>query len=1087
MALQTTNKFLNDLFNFKSSIYKKDGGVVNSNLYVILNAYAEVFQDVQRILDDIQDDTYLKTANPDSLETNFGSLVDFPKPPRLNTLNNGDEIYRSILRALFDAYLEGATELGMDTGLSTVMSFLIQDTSTDAFTVVDNRALLTYTDSSIQLTYDAVSSSGTFISGTNFSSGDFVISPSGIVDVSSYDPLTRTVSFTGFDQYAASGGSIYLNYAIPPSGQEFSILYNTNHVPFISGNWINFNSPNEVRPLPYDLKTRENTFQNPKFSYWWSNANIVGFNRDGNGIEIIDGALSLQEQALAWRLPSAYITYKDPYDLRTHTSTNQLYDTQGQVYDISGNSNTNIEELQDPIVSDYSSEVSSNPAKYYVRYSANNAYFVSMDKFLGAFNPPVSRRYGYAVFESDNFGVLDFFEMGNNFDENDLFGFGTKHVWTNVAWNQSLGGYAVSNANRFPRPYSLFEDYLFYENFESAEDSIAKFNQNIPFVQISDIIGTPLAPGEDCMQLSQTTSSSADISPIIPSGSMASGNHVQFDFYDPLYPGSSFYLDVNRSNGVNQQTFRFGYDKAVLKPSFSVGISGNSVYDTKSLGYVESYYQNIDEIYYMFPFAQPSASAFVPMESVAGNVNYPSVSNNSLRSLSGTAFTPNLEPEDVLSTDYVKFVWIDDPAENYTIQYSYVRPVFVGSDPVHLAGMPPLASGTFSDGYTYATSYQGINVIPGGYSHFGSTTQPGGLTGGGGVTVYPGFPATRTAGSTWIFESDKSGATTLTYVPTVGSPSSVNGLINLNGAFPEHVLGRVASPGTGPFNALTTADVSYGDKNSISFSAPSGTVINYTFFGSKAKQDLLPSFVEKGDYIYPSYYYQEVSGTALPIDLTAKNYLPVVRDSSWYTLSYEMGADFDKTVAYLNQLNFINSSALISGAANVGSLISPNNSNNISLIYNSTNPSEESSFIDNFLVGFRTPGETRPFYNYKSDIQKNWQGAFLDQSAIVGNRQFAGTNQGDFTFSVVVRGLEQRYVFIIKDIIQKLKPAHTLVNYEFEIDHELNTTELIFGPTDSRNWERGNVSYNTVVESELDVNDPLDLPGDITISGSTIH
>jgi hypothetical protein len=264
-------------------------------------------------------------------------------------------------------------------------------------------------------------------------------------------------------------------------------------------------------------------------------------------------------------------------------------------------------------------------------------------------------------------------------------------------------------------------------------------------------------------------------------------------------------------------------------------------------------------------------------------------------------------------------------------------------------------------------------------------------------------------------------------------------------------------------------------------------VLNYTFYGIKQNQILTPEFTEKDGYLYPLYYYQQVSGNTLSINNTAKNYLPVARKPYWYNFSYEMGNNFDQTIAYLDELNFINSPAMVSGSAFVGSGTSLYDSNNISLIYNSTNPSGESAFVDNFFVGYRTPAITRPFYKYKTDIARDWHGAALDQSAIVDNKQFAGANQGDFTFSIVIRGLEQRYVFIIKDIIQKLKPAHTLVRYEFEIDHELNTTELIFGPTDSRNWERGNVNYNTVVESEIDASDPLDLPGDITISGSTIH
>lgn len=1100
MALNTNNRFLNSLFNNLSSIYPKDAAVLNSDLFVLLNAYAGVFRDINRLANNTLNNTYLQTAEPDFLYPNFGAMINFPKPPRLNTLAQGDEIYRAILKSLYDAYLNGSTEESMDTGLSTIMSFLTIDTvNQDPVWQQENRVHLTYSDASIQLTYDAISTSGTFISGSNFSVNDFLILPSGIISPLSYDPASRTLSFTGFTQYATSGNAatVLLDFNFPASGQTFSISYYMDHTPYISGNWINIIDTTETRPLPYDLKTVENTFYNPKFSFWWSQAKQpleqvgLGYNRDNNGIEIIDGALTMQEQALVWRLPEADIAYKDPYDLDVHSNTTELYNDIGQIYNISGDSNINQEVLQDVLISDYTSKISSDPGDYYVRYNINNAYFTALDKFAGSFAPPIVRRYGYAVFTSDNFGALDIFEKNTTFDVNDLFGFGTKHVWKSVAWNRALGGYVISNANRFARPYSLFEDVLFRENFESGPVSINKFNQKVAIANIHDIIGTPLRPGEDCMQLARMTSgtSAANISPIVSPSGMISGNHINFDFYDPLYSGSSFYVDIERIDPNNpvldtKNSFRFGYDSAFLSPKFVLGASGNYVYDTRATGYIESYYQNQDEILYMFPYLGPTSAR--PMQVVAGNTAYPYVSNNSGRTTGsiGLDLIPNLSKYQTSHTDKVRMVWVDNTSKFFSLSFNYVLPCYVGTLPVHLYGMPVNASGTYADGYTYQTraKFIAINTVSSFIFIGSSASQCGGMGGGGGATAtaFPSIP--RSNGSIWDLEVGVSGAT-LKYIPTVGDIETFT-TQNLN---IEAFLGEInPGPRHGAFNTITTQDVDYGRQDSIAFSVSSGTVINYTFFGDKEIQENLPQFSQIGDYTFPLYYYQQMFSGNGAIGLQQKNYLPFPRRPLWFNFDYNMGTDFQNTYAYLDGYNFLNMTTA-SGMV-IGDIASAYDSNSISLVYDSTSPSGESAFVDNFLIGYRTPAVTRPFYRYGSDIVNNWPGGALDQSAIVDNKQFAGTSQGDFVFALIVKGLEQRYLFVIKDIINTLKPAHTLVRSEFEIDHILNTTgQLNIYTGDSRNWERGNVQYNTVVAQALVADDVLDLTGDITISGSTIH
>ena len=77
-------------------------------------------------------------------------------------------------------------------------------------------------------------------------------------------------------------------------------------------------------------------------------------------------------------------------------------------------------------------------------------------------------------------------------------------------------------------------------------------------------------------------------------------------------------------------------------------------------------------------------------------------------------------------------------------------------------------------------------------------------------------------------------------------------------------------------------------------------------------------------------------------------------------------------------------------------------------------------------------------------------------------------------------------MFVIKDIVEKLKPAHTLVGFRVQTDNTLNTTETVAQfVSDERNWETGNISGNTIITQEIDTSEALDLEGTITIVSGT--
>ncbi len=422
--------------------------------------------------------------------------------------------------------MNGSTVDSLDTGLTTILSLLTTDDNTANVIVEDNSVFLNQSDSSISLTYNATSSSGTVALPTDFS-----VSPSGTITVYAYDDDTRTVTFNG---------------TIPVSGESYTITYFRDHTNQISGNWVNTTLQDEIRPLPTNLKVSENTFYNSKFSYWWNT-----YNDDLNGVEIIDGVLEPSDEGLVWGLPQKNIMFKCPYDGEEHLSCLNFYNLSGSKYDFfSINKDVNPDVLQECKILDYNSQLSRNSSNYYVRYGQNNSKFVPLDKFAGSFNATNQLKGNFVTFESKDFGSLDFFEKNSNFDDTDLFGFGTKSVFLNVS--NINGEYTLSDKNLHHRYFSLHENILFQENFESGIKSQNRFS----FVGnslISECVGS-LDNSENCLMLYGNSSVAT------PTISLNTSNMIEFDFFDSMTTNTSTFLHTVVSAGTPSTDIKIGID-----------------------------------------------------------------------------------------------------------------------------------------------------------------------------------------------------------------------------------------------------------------------------------------------------------------------------------------------------------------------------------------------------------------------------------------------------------------------------------------------------------------------------------------------
>lgn len=1003
--MNTTNKFLNNLFNNLSSIYPQTNGQINSNLFIIFNAYAQVLSNINNIAQDTYNDTYLNLSNVNVLEQNFGPYVDFPKPPRLNTVTNGGEIYRAILRSLYDAFLNGSTEESMDVGLSTVLSYLTIDTNTDPVVSETNNVFFNTYDTSIMLAYPATSASGTLAQPSDFS-----ISPSGIV-VTSYDPTTQTITFSG---------------TIPVSGQSYAITYFRDHTNQINTNWINFTTASGTSPLPTDLKTIENTYRNPKFSYWWNT-----YNRDGNGVQIIDGTLDPSDIGLVWRLPEKYISFTDPYTNNTTKSTIALYNLSGSVYDInSDNKDINPDYLQSTKILSYVNEVSRNPNDFYIRYSQNNNLFPALAQLSGSMNQIEKVSDVSVDFGSSNFGQMDFFEKGTNFDINDLFGFGTKNVWTNV--ENKNGVYNLSAKNYFDRPFSLHENILFEEFFENGDISLGRIPVISGSSKLADTVGVPIGDSEDCLQL---YGSDGCVYPYIDSTILSSGNKLTVDIFDYEASGTHTSVNLNLIDPTNPIAskaiaFRFGIDEVASRSSF-LGANGYEVQDTiPNYHFVNTYFTNVDEVTYslqttssyVLSSGNPTLSSPYHLYTTSANDVYSQLNN-------------------VQDTDRME---ISLPSnKDFTISFAYAT-----------TGNP-----TYGYYNNVVTKFIWNHL----FKNF-STTSTANIANFS--PVFPGYTLTTTGGGGILYNYTGTVPSVFNIIIQKGRPVTVNGQVITNAQYFNNILGLPTSPYGFDSNSV----------KSIKLQLSAGGELYHYFLGNSSLADKYNSGITSSDYYY------QLALNGININNVAKNILPVSNQYGWHRLSIDLGSGLNHLTAHLDELQFLDTALPYSGS--VGFANNINCPSGITFNH-STRNSDEYSYFDNIKWSYYTPESVNSIYNYKEDVKQDYQGSFLDQGTVLTNRVFKGARQANFTFELIIKGLQNKFLYIIENLVNKLKPAHTMVDLNVQTDHVLNTTSLVAQYVDDpRNWEQGNLLNAVYVTDEVKTNDVLDLPGLITIKQS---
>jgi len=1010
--MNTSNPFLNALFNNLSSTYQKDNGMLNSNLFILFNAYANVFATYNNMMNQTKMNTYLNYADVSALEANFSAFVNFPFPPRLNTVTNGGEIYRSILIALYNAFLNGSTEESMITGLSTVLSYLTIDQNTDPVIEVTNRVNFNSYDTSIQLAYPAVSASGTLAQPT-----DFTILPSGLT-VTGYNPANQTLNFTG---------------NIPISGATYQIIYNVDHTPLMNTDWINLTNPSGTSPLPTDLKTIVNTFRNPQFSYWWNT-----YNQDGNGIQIIDGLLQPSEVGLVWRLPEKFIRFISPYNGNFVESTINPYNLSGAVYNINSiNKDSDPDILQTCPVLNYADEIPGNPSDFYVRYSANNAVFSGLSAFVGTLGQVNSFSNIQTQFASSSFGTLDFFQKGDNFDVTDLFGIGTKNVWLNVP-NQN-GFYNLSSQTWFARPFSLHETILWNEYFENGWYSVGRTIANSGSFALTETVGVPLQPSEDSLML---YGSSTSVSPTIPSGIIVSGNHISVDVYDAWNSATTTYLDFDLINPLNNTVsgtynFRFTIPPYQNNGPVIIATPSGNYYDTLSNNFIDTYFDSQVEANTEFSGVaiNVSGGSIVP-----GHNNHANVSGG------GTIYSkiPSLQNVNYMEVQISK-------NDNFSISFNYANVTNGGK--AYGVGGGSVGWNALTHQYTSTGNGSSYSYYP--YNPHAAWGWIGGGGGGGALVGSDPNPLSSFA--------------TIQIFP--------NGSVLIDGVLHSPAGLSFASLGTVTFNAAgdTAILVPFASSN-IRLSVGANSRIYHYVLGN---QIVINSF-ESGITSEPYYYQIAMSGQSI---LNAQhNIVPAPRSQDWHRLQFDLGANFNEATATLDNLVIMNQNLPFSGTFGLPGAV--NNYSGISLHQDSTTNNEQ-SYFDNIKFGYYNPIQTMPQYQYFEDLSQDWMGSYLDQSAVLTNRQFAGSSQANFVFELVIKGLQNEFVYIIQTLVEKLKPAHTLVDFAFQTDYELNTTSLVAQfANNPQNWETGSVIQNIQITDGVDLSDPNDLPGLITISPS---
>jgi hypothetical protein len=1093
--METSRQKLNNLFNNLSSIYSKDNGMLNSNLYVLFNAYAEVFQDVQRNINQTQNNTYIFSADSDALEDNFGSLINFPKPPRLNTVDNGDNIYRFILGTLYQYFLSGATVATMEASLNEVLSLLTIDPSTQGCSSVVNYSYLPFDATSVQVTWPAVQCVSGVTAGIA-GAGDILIDPSDLI-VTSYDDSTRTVSFTGTVN----------------TGTRYQFIYNRDNTNYIDTNWMNLTNRTVQNVSPMNLSSGlVNTYNNPEFSYWWNN-----YNADGEGVVVNEFEIDESDSSLVWRLPQRTVRFLNPYTNTFTLKSYDFYNLTGTSYVLQGpitptNPDTPFSDL--PI--NYQDEVSGKYQNYFIRYNQNNPGPAPVNtQFSGVF-PKYTKKFGSIEFPSDDFGPLDFFEKNANFDQNDLFGSGTKHAWTNVTNNN--GKYIIDNSSFVQRDFSLHQNILTSENFES--NSLSKLTSNFSEgTRITESPGNQKGGKQNCLMLiSSGTGSTTSVSPVIPNADLLyapSGiNHINVDFYDANYTGTSTYIDIIRTGTSNSfHQFRFGIDKNLFTYLYPTGLainvsgveaissgtgftlaSGSDIFNnSKPYGFVETYFSSSGSTNYATnqvgpyvlssgnPYSNYSDMAMVP--SGSSTILVPNIDNASIQDMDSFTAAFDFNP----TGNYVKFGFSfyhsigDVNVTNSAPYLTYIPTPF----------MPDSASTKIGGPVTYFNS-----TLP--LPHTGNIVQVpffaqrdfSFFTNPGNNRLYLQFTDHEVISGSLAPIS----ATYDTGVDLAGGLNTFeivkNQYLKINGVtyvFAKNIVSLWETPGNyqSYFN-----NVDIGSDRSFSIEFSSGISIYHAYFGNQSKKnsylnELSNAFTntlnntEANLVPVPIPYFYQISTVPGTIDSQPKTYLDDLgRQKKWHRLTVDFGTDFSGLAALVDETTFYSGSIGFAGYLN--------NPSGIILSSTSQNPASEFGFFDNIEMSYFDYSMT--LEKYQIQLQSDtWEGSMLEQSSIVDNKFFKLEPVANFQFLVTIKGLDENYIYIVNDIIQRVKPAYALAIPVYLLEQSLDTTSQVpEADDDSTNWETGNIDNNIIILPGSTSGTSADLPGFIGISGMSV-
>lgn len=1032
--MNTGNQVLDNLFNGLSSIYRTDNGMLNSNMYTVLNAEAEVFNDVNRKIGIVNADTYIATALPDALESNFGILVGFPKPPRLNTLTNGNEIYRAMLKSLFKVFQSGATTASMDEALSTAVSFLTIDPNTDQTRRVINYTHLYTVDSGIKLTWTPVQSSGGNIVGPArngvAASGDIGFFPEDLI-VTDYNSSSNTISFTGTVN----------------TGTNYNIIYFRDNRAFNGNNWINLTNPTEVNVSPFNLKSQPvSTYDNPEFSYWWNN-----FNSHGQGVQIDSFSISGDDSSLVWRLPEKTIQFVSPYSQQIIDRTTEFYNESGTAYDIEHISNVNRDTLFYDTPINYYTDVPDLYTKYYIRYSSNNnGPAQALSPFLGTL-PLFTRRYTSIDFPSSNFGQLDFFEKNSNFNFNDLFGTGTTNIWLNVP--NVNAAYSLSNDFLFQRQFSLHQRPLFIENFESGQLNTIE-STNWSGTRLTEIVGVPSFQKEDCMLLMGLVSGDAIYtSPKLSSQVVAQGNHVQIDMFDPLNSGTQTLIDITRTgtSAGEYNRFRFGIDDDVRSFEYS---SQDPLSTSKKFGFVETFFENILSTDRTVDVKDHSNQNIVRDYTFSTGTN-PNVlfSNQSMLPNGIVDITPNATSDIISNSDFWSVQFEDFGTSNLTFKLNNYKLAGTGN----VTGLPFYVSESYWLFPSTSTSFflwQSQTL-----SSFDPNIEVATFNNNGGISPIPYF----------------TGLNTVTIIK--GTGVDYNGTLYTGNTFGNPGV-FWNTPGFG--NGAGNQNVSIGDNASMTLLTDQNVLVDHYELGNAAKvqnyNNTLNQYSGVTSFSVP-YFYQVF--TDQYSNVAPKNYLTnMPRTYGWHTLTVDFGTSYTGTNVLLGDVQIFNGSIPFSGSIA--------STSGIQMITNTNYPLQEFSYFDNVEVSYYDPNQVLPEYALTINLAKDWEGSDLSESTIVDNKFFDLEPMPNFQFNVIVRGLDPEFIFIINKIIDKLKPAHTIATSIFEQDQSLDTTQLVpLVSSTGTDWETGNIMNNIIIKATGQSITPTDdLPGYITISGT---